>query len=127
MKKNDIILMVIVLLIGSVAFFGMKVVQNANKSSSEVLIKHEGVIIKTIPFDETTDETFTFNDGEHYNLIVIKDGKAFVQEADCRDQICVKTNPIALNGEIIVCLPNKITVEVFSEEKQDGGLDSIAD
>lgn len=127
MKKNDIILMVIVLLIGSVAFFGMKYIQNANQASTEVLIKHEGVVIKTIPFDKNTDETYTFDDGEHYNLIIIKDGKAFVKEADCRDQICVKTNPIALNGEIIVCLPNKITVEVYSAEKQDSGLDSIAD
>lgn len=127
MKKNDIILMGIILLIGIVAFGIMNILQSQNTSDSMVLIKDDGVVVKSFPFTEKTDEVFEFFDGEEINIVVIKDGVVTVSEANCRDQICVKSQSITRSGEIIVCLPHKFTVEIYSENTDDQSLDGVAE
>ncbi len=49
------------------------------------------------------------------NRLVIQDGQASMAYADCPDQICVHMVPISRIHEMIVCMPNKVTVEVFEE------------
>ena len=126
MKKNDIILIGIILIVGIIALATMKIVQNNDHSSLEVLIKHDGVVIKSYPFTEKTDETYIYDENGEQNVIQIKNGFVSMIDADCRDQICVKTASISKNGEIIVCLPHKVTVEIFSEQVVDTELDDIA-
>ena len=46
------------------------------------------------------------------NRIIIKDGCVLVEKASCKNQICVKHKKISNRGESIVCLPNKVTVEI---------------
>lgn len=46
------------------------------------------------------------------NKVIIKDGYVFVESATCKNQICVKHKKISKSGESIVCLPNKVTVEI---------------
>ena len=50
------------------------------------------------------------------NVVEIKNGKAFMRHADCPDQICVRHRAICLDGESIVCLPNRVVVEVHSDK-----------
>ena len=52
-------------------------------------------------------------DGKTTNLLVIKDGKADVTEADCPDKLCVHQKAISKTNETIVCLPNKVVVQVI--------------
>ncbi len=54
-----------------------------------------------------------------YNLLVIKDGAAKVQDADCPDKICVSHREISSVGETIVCLPHKLVVRIEAEDKGD--------
>lgn len=61
------------------------------------------------------------SDGSGYNRIVISDGSAYMEEADCPDRICVKTGRIRKNGETIVCLPHRVVVEI----KGGGGDDAV--
>ncbi|MDH8679144.1 NusG domain II-containing protein [Fusibacter bizertensis] len=127
MKKNDVILMGIILIVGLIALFAMKMVQSNDQSELQVLIKHDGVVIQSYPFTEKTDETYVYEEDGERNVIQIKDGLVSMIDADCRDQICVKTQSISNNGEIIVCLPHKVTVEIFSDQAVDDVLDDIAD
>lgn len=60
---------------------------------------------------------------EGTNVIQIRDGKANIIEADCPDQLCVYQKAISKVGEMIVCLPNKIVIEVEGTEKSE--LDAI--
>ena len=55
---------------------------------------------------------------------MIENGKVKMKEADCPDQICVHHRAISKNRETIVCLPNKVVVEIVSSEESE--LDSIA-
>lgn len=52
-------------------------------------------------------------DGLHgYNRVVIENGAAYVEDADCPDKYCMKYKPISKGNETIVCLPHRLVVEV---------------
>ena len=38
--------------------------------------------------------------------------QAAVAEANCGDHTCVRTGKISREGEVIVCLPHRLTVEI---------------
>lgn len=53
------------------------------------------------------------------NVLVIQNGKAFMEEADCPDKLCVNQKAVSKNHESIICLPNKVIVEVDSSENSE--------
>jgi hypothetical protein len=126
MKKNDLIMVIVVLAIAIVGFVAIKDYQNQEATQTYVVIKHDGKVIEKILFNAETESQFEYAHGDEYNTIVIKDGLVTVEEASCRDQICVKTKSISKNGEIIVCLPHKLTVEIYAESSEIE-LDGIAE
>ena len=44
-------------------------------------------------------------------------------EASCPDKLCVNQKAVSKNNESIICLPNKVIVEVDSSENSD--LDAV--
>lgn len=46
-------------------------------------------------------------------ILVIFDGKTDMESADCPNQICVHHSAISNTGETIVCLPNRVVIEVI--------------
>ena len=59
-----------------------------------------------------------------YNVLVIDNGVAYVKEASCPDGICSSHRPVRYNGQSIICLPNKVVIEVSSDSQ--GQPDIIA-
>ncbi|OJU08502.1 MAG: hypothetical protein BGN88_14900 [Clostridiales bacterium 43-6] len=53
------------------------------------------------------------------NTLVIKDGYAFMESADCNDQICVHHRKISRTDESIICLPNKVVVTIVNAKERD--------
>lgn len=49
---------------------------------------------------------------QSYNLFSITDGMVTMEAADCKDQICVRHKPIRADRESIICLPNKLVIEM---------------
>lgn len=64
--------------------------------------------------EDRTVEIRTGKSGEELNLLVIRDGKAFVETATCPDGICADHKPISREGESIVCLPHRVVITVRS-------------
>ena len=69
--------------------------------------------------EDVTVEIRTGAQGEELNLLVIKDGQAYVETATCPDGICAGHKPIKRDGESIVCLPHKVVITVYSSEEKD--------
>lgn len=57
------------------------------------------------------------------NVIVIKDGSVHMEYASCRNQVCVNEGSISTGGRSIVCLPNRVVVEIVSRK---GGYDAVS-
>jgi len=68
------------------------------------------------------EQTIVIEDGDAKNVIVIKGGKAYMQEASCPDQLCVDQNEISFDKESIICLPNKVVLTVTSDVESDTDL-----
>ena len=76
----------------------------------------------SLPLDKDAELIIQGEDGG-YNILVIKDGEAYIREADCPDKICVKHRRISYSGETIVCLPNGVSVKI---EGSGGGVDAVS-
>lgn len=51
-----------------------------------------------------------------YNLLAISGDQVWMEAADCRDQVCVHHVPVSAGGENIICLPNRLVVEIVDDE-----------
>ena len=108
--RNDI------LLVGGIVVFALLlfVVFKLNlKDGNLVKVTIDNEIKDCYNFSE--DGEYTIISGKNTNVLVIKDGTAFIKSADCPDKICVHHRPISKVGETIVCLPHKVVVEIIKE------------
>lgn len=119
MKKNDIILIVAILLI---AMIGMFFINKAKAPGDKVVIKVVDEVYKELPLNK--DITLTIEGINGSNVLEIKDGYADVISATCKDELCVHQKPISLNGEKITCLPNKVVIYV--ESIKESQVDAIS-
>lgn len=123
-KKGDIYVIGF-LLIFSLAF-AFAISKITSKERGNILvIEQDSKVIKEVPLDK--DNEFRIEYGGHYNIVKIKNGKAYVSEADCNDQICVHMAPINDVGETIVCLPNRLFLEVYSTDDTNNSRDDKID
>lgn len=116
MKKNDWILLGVICAAAGFLFL-WRFLQPSPKSA-EIEIKVDGNLQGTYSLWE--DQEITIG---KTNVLVISGGKAKMQSAQCPDQICVRQTAISKKGETIVCLPNKVIVEVTEGTKAD--LDGV--
>ncbi|MGB8454827.1 MAG: NusG domain II-containing protein [Anaerocolumna sp.] len=120
MKRNDIILIIIILALAAAGLICMNI---AKKSGDRVVVKVDGKVYKELPLNKDTSlEIDGVGGGKNY--LVIKDGHADMVDANCPDKLCVHQRDIENNGETIVCLPNKVVVEI--ESTKDSGVDAVA-
>jgi hypothetical protein len=47
-----------------------------------------------------------------HNRVVIRGGEAWIEEAPCRDKVCITMGKVRRPGEQAVCLPNRVIIEV---------------
>ena len=121
MKKRDIIFLSVIFI--CLAGFAAGFYLTHQNVGASVEITVDGKVYGTYPLD-VDKEIPIQKDGKTTNLLVIKDGKADVTEADCPDKLCVHQKAISKTNETIVCLPNKVVVQVIGTGESE--LDSIA-
>lgn len=113
LKKNDKILIILVIVIAAAAFLFYFI--NGRQDAGSVTVKVDGVIQGI--YDLSVNQQIEINDGS--NVLKIIDGKADMIEADCPDKLCVNQKAISKNHENIICLPNKVIVEIESMENSE--------
>lgn len=104
----DIILGAALLLIALSVFLFVECTRTGGEL---VTVELDGEEIGRYPLD--TDKRVPLKDGK--NVLVIEDGKAYMESADCPDKVCVRTGKISRVGEQIVCLPNRVFIRVIGE------------
>ena len=81
-----------------------------------------GTIVNEIVLDSVENPySFTLEGpGGFSNTVLVEQGRICVSEAGCPDQVCVQQGFIADGTVPIVCLPNKLIIEISG----GGGLDA---
>ena len=109
-RRMDFILIAVVMFI---ALISSVIVYLTHNKGDMAVIKVDGNIVSELSLSDNTTITIEGYQGGS-NTVSIIDGKAYVSEADCPDEICVKTGGISRAGETIVCLPHRVVVEIKS-------------
>ena len=84
----------------------------------------DGESIGTWPLSE--DESIVIRNDHGTNLLTIADGAVSMTESDCRNQICVNTGSIRAQGQMIICLPHRLSAEIIAAEETEDTLDAIS-
>ena len=113
-KRNDLILAVVMILVAAAGFLWYNL---SKEEGGYVAVIQEGEAIEQFSLNEEVEYRIELEDGS-FNLLKIKNGKVYMQEASCPDQICVNHRPINSVGETIVCLPNEIVLKVVEQSSK---------
>ncbi len=107
--KNDIIFLAVILAV--IALLGLLFFLCRGEGDT-VKVVVDGKTVSAYPL--SVDREVLLGEGDKTNLLIIKNGEAWVAEATCRDGICAAHPPISRNGESIACLPHDTVIVVKS-------------
>ncbi len=116
-RKGDILLLLCFLaLAAGIALFPLWSSASARGTNSyvqqNVAIRVAGALYGEYPLSQ--DQELTIQTSYGSNTVVIKDSTVCVTHSDCSNQICVQHSAISKTGEMIVCLPHRLSVEITS-------------
>lgn len=115
-RKADFILAGIILAV-ALACFGIYHFMH-QASSDMVVVEVADSEYARLPLDENAKLVIRSKDGGR-NTLIIRDGQAWVSEANCKNQICVHTAKKSHAGDVIVCLPHKVVVSIEGAKAGD--------
>ena len=111
LKKPDMLLIVVLLIVGAVVFIYTRFMSH---TGSVVQIRVDGEAKAEYPLDADIDVILSGVDGGT-NHLIIQDGQAWFSEASCPDGLCIGMGKISKSGQSIICLPNRVTAEIVGE------------
>lgn len=113
---RDLALIAGLLLLAAVLFAALR---RGQTDGTLVVVRVDGQ--DAAQYSLAEDGRYELNGGT--NILVIEDGAAFLTEANCPDLLCVKQGKISVSGQVITCLPNRLTVTVYGG---DDGVDIVS-
>ena len=109
LRKADIILLLALCLLGAVLTVWSVRTAAASSSGAEVIITIDGAEY-----------------GRYSHQVVISDGTVHMEEASCKNQICVHQGIINASGQMIVCLPNGVIAEIRAADSSQAEYDAVS-
>ena len=107
--KRELLLAALILL--AAALLWLLKAKPSNAPAAVLEISVDGNLAETLDLNQDQEITIPgFHGGS--NRLIIQDGQAWVQEASCPDHLCIRQGKISREGEMIVCLPNRMIAEV---------------
>lgn len=108
------VFVILLLLCGTACFF-MNRGTGDNRMTAEIY--RNNVLVRTVDLGAVTEPYLFTIDGEiGTNVIAVEPGRIRVQEADCPDQVCVNQGWQADGVLPIVCLPNKLVIQLTASD-----------
>ena len=95
-------------------------VPDKSHSSLSLIVRQNGKVIETLSLDQNITRTVSSHQG-HTNVFQIQDGLVTMKQADCGDHTCVNTGSISRAGQSIVCLPNKLVLQIEAGSGKNEG------
>ena len=127
MSRNKVAVLILILIV--ILSAGALVLRGALTSCKKTAVIYQnGEIIREIDLDKV-DEPMEFTitgDNGQTNEVRAENGRIRITSASCPDKICVHQGWIE-NGVVpIVCLPNKVTIEIRGGDSADNAIDGLA-
>ncbi len=128
MKRGDRVLIILIVAVIT-AFFTVQYWQpnqadSLAQGSSYANITLDGQLYRRVELTEQSQE-IEIQTERGYDLLQISDFGIRVIESDCPQKICMTYGQIDQSGEVIVCLPNRMLIEIDGWDHQDNEIDAI--
>lgn len=91
--------------------------QNCAKSAEGVNIYKDGKLVAALPIDK--DIEYKVEDSVK---VTIENGFAFISQSNCKCKTCIGFGKLSKAGQTAVCLPQKVTIELFGKSDIDAAL-----
>lgn len=90
---------------------------SANGDSMHVVVSADGEVVHEMELkNDHTREIYEFVDDHGHENTVVREGLiVYISDANCQDLLCVQQGQISEVGETLVCLPNRVLVEIVSD------------
>lgn len=111
------------LCLAGIGFFILIFTLILKKEGTHVIVSIDGKVVES--FDLSKDITYDI-DEYGFNRLIINDGYAWIDSANCPDKLCVGFGKISKSGESIVCLPHKLTIRIENNISSKEAIDAIA-
>lgn len=118
MKKNDVVLIGILAAAALVLAIGISLYSASHTKEAEAVVYVDGTEQGRYKLDQPRTVEISSKDGG-YNVLEIREDQAEITEASCPDKLCVKHRPVKKSGESLVCLPNRVVVEIENGEERE--------
>ncbi|CAH2214494.1 Gx transporter family protein [Tepidibacter aestuarii] len=123
LQRRDYIIVLSTLLL-SVGVLYFSNINNDDTGYKRVQVVVDNKVYEDIIIDDKNyEKTIKIETEEGFNYVRIHDGGVEIIEANCYDEVCVKTGFINKKGQIIACLPHKMYVKILGEDPQ---IDNIS-
>ena len=109
MKKKDIIIIALALLCAVALWLVSQLALGPEASSVVVLMDGEEVLRKPLVISNTYE--IAQDDGS-LNFNRVENGVVWMQEANCRDGLCIRQGKMKNGAKTLVCLPHKLVVKM---------------
>lgn len=119
-KKWDIIIIVALMIISFLPEVILVMILGKGYDNTYAEVTIAGELYKNIPLSEHKgEETIEVKTKTGVNIIKVSDDKISIVEADCPDKVCMKPGFIHKPGESLVCLPNRLMIQIKGNSEED--------
>lgn len=112
MKKGDLIIAIVVIIMMAFIGIGYLIYVNSMDNNRYVNIYVDRKLYKSIQLDETVDLIVEVKTEYGYNKIHIHDNGVEVLDADCPNKDDVRQGFIKMPGIPIICVPNRLKIVI---------------
>ena len=119
-KLSNKILIPAVCVTGALLFAAMHLYGGFSGDAQTARVYKDGRLVQTVDLT-SLDEPCRIDLGS--NVVCAERNGVCMEHADCPDGLCIKQGKITKGGRSIVCLPNKVIVEIIGK---GGGADAVA-
>lgn len=124
MTRWDKYLIITIVLLSLAAMFYMKNIAT-NQGEKYISIEVNGEEYKKVTFTNDNKKRYLEIKTKYgYNKLEIQNEKIKVIEADCPDKLDVKQGFIEETGSMIVCLPNRLVIEIKGKQLYKNNIDA---
>lgn len=124
-KKGDKILIGVLIVISFIPYYVISFLSHAPVEQVYAEVKVEGKLYQTIPLTGQIEEKlYIIHTPKGNNEIKVKDEKISVVKSDCKDHLCEEFGEKELPGEVIICLPHELSIELKGTKKTESKIDT---
>jgi hypothetical protein len=118
-RKDKIV--IIALVVFSLAGLAVVTLPVAEHEALHGVVRVKGEVVNNIDLNVEVDSRINVTGALGVSVLEVKGGKLRMLSSPCPDKICVNQGWVCKPGEVIVCVPNAVSVSI----EGDGGVDAI--